>query len=278
MTPAPRRRTPYLLIAILLLVNAAGIWGQTGWGLEHIAPAEWAFGYRLALALGFAAALELIGVFLARMADEAEAVDLPAGGYRLGSYAVGMAVGALNFSHFLGQSFAMAVSFGLLSSASPFLWGIYSTVRRGHPAAPSRRLWHPWLSWQLIRYMAWEGIASEDVAISQMRGQADTPAPATPAQDVATGGHAGQDDGDTPASYQEEDMAKAVEECLAVLASGGQPVWAAVAKANTVPRNTLKRRVGKATPAPVATLTTVPFAIPVATPAQVNGHTPREDN
>lgn len=197
---------PYLLVSILVLVNSAGIWGQTGWGVEHVAPTEWDIRARLALALGFAAALELIGVFLARMADQAEAVELPAGGYRLGSYAVGLAVGALNFSHFLDRSVAMAISFGLLSAASPFLWGIYSTVRRGHPAAPSRRFWHPVASVRLIRFMAWEGIASEEVAIARMarRGRPVADSPLAPRTVDAPADEKGVGTADSPALATDE--------------------------------------------------------------------------
>jgi hypothetical protein len=155
------RRHASLLVAVLVLVNAAAIWGQAGWALEHIVPDGWDWWAGLAISLGFAAALELIGVFLAMMADESEARDLPSGGVRLASYAVGLFSGGLNFSHFLGVTFAAACAFGFLSAVSPFLWGIYARVRRGRPVAPSRRFWHPVRSVELIRLMAWEGIASE---------------------------------------------------------------------------------------------------------------------
>jgi hypothetical protein len=149
-------RSKGLLIGILMLVNSAAIWGQAGWALDHIVPAEWDWRAGLALALGFAAALELIGVFLATMADEAEARRQPAGGIRLGSYAVGLVSGGLNLSHW-GVWTSAAFAFGFLSAVSPFLWGIYSRVRRGEPIAPSRRFWHPVAAMRLIRFMAWHG-------------------------------------------------------------------------------------------------------------------------
>jgi hypothetical protein len=158
------RQTRTALFAVLALVNSAAIWGQTGWALDHIVPAHTDWRAALALSLGFAAALELTGVVLALLADAAEVNHTPAGGIRLGSYAMGLASGALNLSHW-GWN-AAGIAFAFLSALSPFLWGIRARVRRGAPAAPSRRFWHPLRSIVLIRYMAWEGIATEDEALS----------------------------------------------------------------------------------------------------------------
>jgi hypothetical protein len=189
-SPDPARRGVgrLLLVLILLLVNSAAMWGQTGWGLEHIVPDTIVGRTALALALAFAAALEMIGVYLANMADQAEAAGLPAGGIRLGSYAVGLFSGGLNFSHFLSVSFAAAVAFGFLSAVSPFLWGIYSRVRRGRAVAPSRRLWHPLKSIGLLRAMAWEGITGEDdgIRLLEFRKSPDV-APVSPGTSSGTG-------------------------------------------------------------------------------------------
>lgn len=162
---------PVLLI-VLLLVNAAAVWGQAGWALDHIVPAGWAKGgmAALALSLGFALAIETIGVFLALSADHAEDRDIPAGGIRLGSYAIGLVSGALNASHW-GWTTAAAIAFALLSAVSPFLWGIHSRVNRERVIAPSRRFWHPRRSVALIRHMAWEGIATEAEGIASMKGE-----------------------------------------------------------------------------------------------------------
>lgn len=164
-------RARIVLVPILVLVNAAAIWGQTGWALDNIVQESWTFYVQLALALGFATAIELIGVYLAIMADEADDSGLPSGGKRLGSYAVGLFSGALNFSHFLSVSLAAAITFGFLSAISPFLWGVFASVRRGRAVAPSRRFWHPIRSIELLRYAAWHGIADEDLALELMSGQ-----------------------------------------------------------------------------------------------------------
>lgn len=228
--PIVSRRSTALLIGILMLVNSAAIWGQAGWALDHIIPAGWDWRAGLALALGFAAALELIGVFLATMADEAEARRQPAGGIRLGSYAVGLVSGGLNLSHW-GVLTAAAAAFGFLSAVSPFLWGIYSRVRRGQPIAPSRRFWHPVGSIRLIRHMAWRGLTDELAAIEAMAAvgaavaqpdpePAPTPVPtvpvflppvsAPPALDAAP--DLGADETDEPAGQKVRQDARSAQE------------------------------------------------------------------
>lgn len=178
------RGRPVLLL-VLLLVNAAAVWGQAGWALDHIVPVTWA-GMPLAglaLSLGFALAIETIGVFLALSADHAEDRDIPAGGIRLGSYAIGLVSGALNASHW-GWTSAAAIAFALLSAISPFLWGIHSRVNRERTIPPSRRFWHPRRSVALIRHMAWEGIATEQEGITSMKALAGPiPAFLAPARD-----------------------------------------------------------------------------------------------
>jgi len=157
-----------VLVLVLALVNGAAVWGQAGWALDNIVPAGWVLAAALSLSLAFAAAIELIGVFLAMMADQGEDVGLPSGGVRLGSYAVGLVSGSLNFSHWLHTGVAAAIAFGFLSAVSPFLWGIWSRVRRGRLSPPSRRFWHPIRSVSLIRDMAWHGQADENEAVRRL--------------------------------------------------------------------------------------------------------------
>lgn len=174
------RRGAGILLVVLVLVNSVAIWGQAGWALEHLVPqmlpaelaADLRIGYVTALLL--AAALELTGVFLSVQADESDRKHLPSGGTRLLSYSAGIMSGALNFSHWDGT--AAKISLGLLSAISPFLWGIYSRVRRGEQVAPSRRFWHPIKSISLIREMAWEGIVTEEEAILRRKEQKIAPA------------------------------------------------------------------------------------------------------
>lgn len=159
----PGRR---LLVLILLLVNTAATVGQSGWFLDNVTGTFGLLPYvALGLAVVIGAVLEMIGAYLATMADALDAQRLPSGGVRAGSYGVGLLIGALNFAHWWANGWQASVSLGFLSAISPFLWGIYARVRRGTPTAPSRRLWHPFRSFTLVRFMAWEGIASEEEGV-----------------------------------------------------------------------------------------------------------------
>jgi hypothetical protein len=166
------KRNGWVLVPVLVLVNSAAIWGQTEWARENIVPADWTFGAGLALALGFAAGLELIGMLLATEADRAEEKGMMSGGIRIGSYGVGLVSGSLNLSHW-GWNTAAGVAFAFLSAISPFLWGIHSRISSGRNAAPSRRFWHPIRSIELLRYAAWEGISDEEEALRRFQGEAE---------------------------------------------------------------------------------------------------------
>jgi hypothetical protein len=55
---APLRGRPFLALLVpLVLVNAAAVYGQAGWALQHLAGG-------LVVALLFAAAVESIGIYL----------------------------------------------------------------------------------------------------------------------------------------------------------------------------------------------------------------------
>jgi len=183
--PERKPRGRAVLVLVLLLVNLAAIWGQAGSFLKYVVPtalppgAHWVIG--LALALAFAAALELTGVYLALSADDADDVGVPSGGMRFGSYVIGLTAGALSFS-FWGWNHT-GVAFGILSTMSPFLWAVRAKIRRGQPVAPSRRFWHPKRSITLVREMAWRGLADEEAALQQLANESEQPAanPAAPA-------------------------------------------------------------------------------------------------
>lgn len=181
--PERKPRGRAVLVLVLALVNLAAIWGQAGSFLKYVVPAalppntHWAFG--LALALAFAAALELTGVYLALSADDADDVGVPSGGMRFGSYVIGLTAGALSFS-FWGWNHT-GVAFGILSTMSPFLWAVRAKIRRGQPVAPSRRFWHPKRSVTLIREMAWRGLADEEAALRQLNAEPEPVTPTAPA-------------------------------------------------------------------------------------------------
>lgn len=110
------------LIVPLLLVNSVALYGQAQWGYEHLAR-NWV------VAVGFALAIESIGVYLAAEAHRALLAGDAALRLRLGSYLIGVLAGALNYAHFapaLDAPNTQAIVFGVLSAISPVLWAIRS--------------------------------------------------------------------------------------------------------------------------------------------------------
>lgn len=168
------------LLVPLLLVNSMAIWGQAGWALEHLTNANGV--EDLAVAVLFAAAVESIGIYLAWEAHEALMADQAAGLLRTGSYGVGLLVGALNYAHFAGDGYTptpQAVTFGLLSAISPWLWAIRSRSlnrdrlaelgmvdERGLKLATNRKFWHPIKSLKVIRWAAWSGVTKPVEAVA----------------------------------------------------------------------------------------------------------------
>jgi hypothetical protein len=163
------------LILPLLLVNAAAVWGQAGWAYDHL-------GRSVVIACLFALAVESIGVFLAAEAHAALMAGHASGTLRLGSYAVGALVGTLNYAHFASPGYRpnpLAVTFGLLSSISPWLWAIRSrSMNRVRlyelglidPRAVkfSRLRWalYPVRTFSAFRGAVWAGIQRPDDAIA----------------------------------------------------------------------------------------------------------------
>jgi len=158
----------------LVLVNAAAVYGQAGWAYERLAQI-WI------LAGLFAAAIESIGVYLAVEAHAALMAGDASARLRLGSYAVGGLVGALNYAHFAGpggKCTALAVAFGGLSAVSPWLWAIRSkSINRAELRrlglvdpravrfAPLRWTLYPVRTYRAFRAAVWAGITSPAEAI-----------------------------------------------------------------------------------------------------------------
>lgn len=185
--PRARRSLPIVLVLPLVLVNAAAIWGQAGWAFSHVAPAGWTDPQRFWLSLLFALAVESVGVYLAWEAHQALMANQSSGLLRLGSYAIGALVGYLNYAHFAGASYAptaQAVTFGMLSAISPWLWAIRSrsmnrdrlaeldmTDERGLKLSTTRKFWHPFKSLSVIRWAAWASETRPAIAVARWEAQ-----------------------------------------------------------------------------------------------------------
>lgn len=119
------------LLVPLLIVNSAAVYGQIAYAYSDIAPAAWDTGYRLALSVLFAAAVESIAVYVGWHAHDALLSKATATAARLrrASYMLAAAVAGINYAHFAAPGMrptAAAVAFGLLSLLSPWLWGLHT--------------------------------------------------------------------------------------------------------------------------------------------------------
>jgi hypothetical protein len=166
------------LIVPLVLVNTTAVYGQAAWAWDHLVPAGLRTGApaaAVALCLLFAATVESVGIYLAYEAHAALMEDQAAGMLRSGSYLVALVVGSLNYAHFATQPGyrpnPLAVTFGLLSSLSPWLWAIRS--RSLHRSAllakglvdprsvrftTAQRLLYPLRSYGAYRLAVWNGV------------------------------------------------------------------------------------------------------------------------
>lgn len=153
-----------LAAAPVVLVNAVAFGAQLGfWHGRLPAAAE---------AVLVALALESIAVYLAWQAHLAQLADDSALRLRLAAYGIALLIGVLNYSHFMRPGWrpdVAAVTFGMMSAISPWLWSVHSrrvsrdllkargliephAVRLGatrwawHPVRSARVMWHAtWL-------------------------------------------------------------------------------------------------------------------------------------
>ncbi len=189
----------WLAAVPIVLVNAVAFAGQLAFLRVHL---PWPLAGQVLVAV----TLESVAVYLAWQAHLALAADDSALRLRLAAYSFALVIGVMNYSHYMAPhwrpTFA-AVTFGLMSVSSPWLWSVHSrrvsrdalkarglieahAVRLG----ATRWLWHPALSFRVMRWAAWTGEADPARAIAGRF----PPAAATPA---ATGGDTGDSGGDT---------------------------------------------------------------------------------
>jgi hypothetical protein len=160
----------------LILVNTSAILGQAMWAKDHLVPA-WMQGHPaavIALCVLFALTVESIAVYLAYEAHAAAMEGQAYGTLRLASYTVASVAGVMNYLHFAGKDHAptpLAVTFGLLSSMSPWLWGIRSRSMhrvvltekglidpRSVRFTLAQRLLYPFATFGAYRLAVWNGV------------------------------------------------------------------------------------------------------------------------
>jgi hypothetical protein len=115
---------------VIVAVNSFAGTGQALSAYRDLAPAAWAAPAKLAFALGEAATVESIALYLSWQAQRAmlDGAPLTAARLRVASYLVAVLVGGVNYSHFCNADWsptAAAVVFALFSVLGPWLWGIH---------------------------------------------------------------------------------------------------------------------------------------------------------
>lgn len=206
----------------LLLVNGAAVGGQLAYAYDQT-PAEWHAAARVAVAVGVAAAAESVALYVGWHAHDAllAGARTTAARLRRASYAIALVMAAVNYSHFadgLLEPTALAVILGVLSSLSPWLWGLHTRRQQhvqllredlvdetGATFDPARRRAFPLRSWLARRWSidhhvrdpraAWEGYREHraarrlaapagrlTAAWAALRGRAGEPAQPAPAE------------------------------------------------------------------------------------------------
>jgi len=122
-------------VAPLLVVNAAAIGGQLAYAYSET-PATWPTAVRAAVAIGVATAAESVALYVGWHAHDAllQGAHATAARLRRASYLIALIMAMVNYSHFAGgllEPTALAVILGVLSSLSPWLWGLH-TRRQQH--------------------------------------------------------------------------------------------------------------------------------------------------
>lgn len=159
------RSHPAWLAAVpVVLVNYVAFSAQLGFWRDHLA---------LVNAVLVSAALESIAVYWTWLAHQAMVADDSALRPRLAAYGMALLIGVLNYSHYMRPGWrptVAAVTFGMMSVISPWLWAGYSR-RVSRPALVAneliekhaarlgitRRFWHPVLSTRVTARAAWLG-------------------------------------------------------------------------------------------------------------------------
>lgn len=184
-TALPRRSPLRVIIAgvPVFAVNLCAFFGQLAFIRDHL---PWPMVGQVLVAL----TLESIAVYIAYHAHVAQREDDPAFRLRLSANLVALVIATLNYSHFAAPHWrptAAAVTFGLLSAVSPWLWGIHSrresrdalkargliephAVRLG----ATRWLWHPIRCARVYWLATWEGINTPSEAIAAWEARRTT--------------------------------------------------------------------------------------------------------
>ena len=156
----------WLAAVPIVLVNSVAFCGQLVFLRGHL---HWTLGGQILVGV----TLESVAVYLAWQAHLALAADDSAMRLRLAAYGFAVVIGTMNYSHYMSHGWRptfAAVTFGLMSVSSPWLWSVHSR-RSSRDALKARGLiephavrlgatrwtWHPWRSARVMFRATWAG-------------------------------------------------------------------------------------------------------------------------
>lgn len=169
------RHRGWLAAVPVALVNSVAFAGQLAFLRTHL---HWPLAGQMLVAV----TLESVAVYLAWQAHLALAADDSAMRLRLAAYGFAAVIGVMNYTHYMARNWRptfAAVTFGLMSVSSPWLWSVHSrrasrdalkargliephAVRLG----ATRWLWHPWRSARVMWHATWQGENDPAAAIA----------------------------------------------------------------------------------------------------------------
>ena len=185
-------RRVWLAAIPVILVNSVAFCGQLAFLRGHL---PWPLAGQVLVAV----TLESVAVYLAWQAHLALVAHDSALRLRLAAYAFAAVIGVMNYSHYLAAGWRptfAAVTFGLMSLSSPWLWSVHSrrTSRDALRAAEqleahavrlgvTRWAWHPVRSCRVMFRATWLGVTkpADAIALLDDAVEAVTP-PVTPAR------------------------------------------------------------------------------------------------
>lgn len=171
-----RTHRAWIAAVPIVLVNYVAFRAQLRFWEAHLDHAD---------AVLTAIALESIAVYLAWQAHVAQLADDSALRLRLAAYGTALVIGALNYSHYMRPGWrptVAAVTFGLLSAISPWLWSIHSR-RESRDALKAKNLiedhavrlgatrwtWHLYRCVKVMWAATWTGETRPAEAIALIR-------------------------------------------------------------------------------------------------------------
>lgn len=165
----------WLAAVPIVLVNAVAFTGQLSFLSSHL---PWILPGQILVAV----TLESVAVYLAWQAHLALAADDSALRLRLAAYGFAAVIGIMNYSHYMTAGWRptfAAVTFGLMSLSSPWLWSVHSRrasrdmLKAAEQLEPhavrlgmTRWVWHPVRSWRVMFRATWLGVTKPADAIA----------------------------------------------------------------------------------------------------------------